>query len=65
MLQVQTLISVAGFVKGLGRITRGKTKRRGREKRRGEAEKDESQGEKKKEREKSYDIGSVCGSHYF
>ena len=29
------------FVKGLGRITRGKMKRSGREKRRGEAEKDE------------------------
>ena len=41
VLQVQTLISVAGFVKGLGRITREKTTRRGREKRSGKAEKDE------------------------
>ena len=58
------MISVTGFVEGIGRITRGKTNRRGREKRRGEAEKDESQGKKKKkkEREKSYDIGLVCGS---
>ena len=53
-------------MEGFRRITTGKTKRRDKEKQRGEAKKDESQGKKKKkEREKSYDIRSVCGSHFF
>ena len=45
----------------------GKNEEKSREKRRGEAEKDESQEkkEKKNEREKFYDIGSVCGSNFF
>ena len=61
------MISVARFVEGFGRITRGKMKRRDRKTKGERQRKMRVKGKRKKrEREKSYDIGLVCvGPSFF
>ena len=61
VLDLLTMAVLAGFVKGFGRM-KGQRKMRGRERwELGEKERKR----KKKEREKFYDIRSVCGSKFF